>query len=97
MPAKGPRGYSAYDKSRVELTNARVQARRNAIQKYGAAAVKGKDVGHIKPLSEGGTNAPSNLKLQDPHANRADKSNMKNGKATNRKHLTDVIGYGKGR
>ena len=82
MPAKGPRHYSAYDKSRVELTDERVQARREAIKRWGEAAVKGKDVDHVKPLDEGGTNAPSNLRLRDPHENRADKSGMKGGHAT---------------
>jgi len=32
---------------------------------------KGKDIEHIKPLSKGGTDAFSNLKLEDPHDNRS--------------------------
>jgi hypothetical protein len=31
----------------------------------------GKDIDHITPLSKGGTNAPSNLKLKSPSANRS--------------------------
>ena len=31
----------------------------------------GKDIDHSVPLSKGGTNAPSNLKLKSPSANRS--------------------------
>lgn len=31
----------------------------------------GKDIDHVVPLSKGGTNAPSNLKLKSPSANRS--------------------------
>lgn len=31
----------------------------------------GKDIDHVKPLSKGGTNAKSNLKLKTPSANRS--------------------------
>ena len=31
----------------------------------------GKDIDHTIPLSKGGTNAPSNLKLKSPSANRS--------------------------
>ena len=31
----------------------------------------GKDIDHAVPLSKGGTNAPSNLKLKAPSANRS--------------------------
>jgi|TARA_R110002126_G_scaffold282926_1_gene431793 hypothetical protein len=31
----------------------------------------GKDIDHVIPLSKGGTNAPSNLKLKSPSANRS--------------------------
>jgi hypothetical protein len=31
----------------------------------------GKDIDHTVPLSKGGTNAPSNLKLKPPSANRS--------------------------
>jgi hypothetical protein len=30
---------------------------------------KGKDIDHVVPLSKGGTNAPSNLKLKKPSSN----------------------------
>jgi hypothetical protein len=32
---------------------------------------KGKDIDHVIPLSKGGTNAKSNLKLKTPSANRS--------------------------
>jgi 5-methylcytosine-specific restriction endonuclease McrA len=32
---------------------------------------KGKDIDHVVPLSKGGTNAPSNLKLKKPSENRS--------------------------
>ena len=32
---------------------------------------KGKDIDHVIPLSKGGTNASSNLKLKSPSANRS--------------------------
>jgi len=31
----------------------------------------GKDIDHVTPLSKGGTNAPSNLKLKSPSVNRS--------------------------
>jgi hypothetical protein len=31
----------------------------------------GKDIDHVTPLSKGGTNAPSNLKLKSPSDNRS--------------------------
>jgi hypothetical protein len=36
---------------------------------------KGKDIDHKKPLSKGGTNAPSNLRLVKPATNRSFKRN----------------------
>lgn len=32
---------------------------------------EGKDIDHVKPLSKGGTNAKSNLKLKTPSVNRS--------------------------
>lgn len=48
----------------------RVLARREMEDKHGVAALKGKDVGHKKPLRNGGTNAPGNLKIQSIKSNR---------------------------
>ena len=36
---------------------------------------KGRDIDHKKPLSKGGTNAPSNLRLVKPASNRSIKRN----------------------
>jgi hypothetical protein len=49
--------------------NARERAR-YAMDKKGIDR-KGKDIDHTIPLSKGGTNAPSNLKLKSPSANRS--------------------------
>jgi hypothetical protein len=48
----------------------RVQARRDVEKKVGKAAIAGKDVDHKKPLRNGGTNAPSNLRVATVKANR---------------------------
>jgi hypothetical protein len=53
---------------------ARGRARYWMIKKLGAEALKGKEVDHIKSFKGGGSNAPSNWRLRDPHSNRADKT-----------------------
>ena len=63
------------------------RAKRNAARaavkkKKGAAAVKGKDVGHKKPLSKGGSNAMSNLKVTSKKKNRG--HGMTRGKKANK-------------
>ena len=45
-------------------------ARAKVKKKLGAKAIAGKDVGHKKPLSKGGTNAAGNLKVQSKKKNR---------------------------
>jgi hypothetical protein len=45
------------------------QRARNEMDKKGVKRT-GKDIDHVVPLSKGGTNAPSNLKLKIPCANR---------------------------
>lgn len=70
--AKTGRIYYAQDTPEaVAKATARKQARRIMERKYGKQALKGKDVDHIKPLSEGGTNALSNLRLVSPAKNRS--------------------------
>ena len=49
---------------------ARNKARSEMVTKHGAAALKGKDVDHIKPLSKGGTNKPSNRRIMSVAKNR---------------------------
>ena len=61
------KGYQATPKQRKN------RAKRNkarAIMKKSGAKVAGKDVGHKRPLSKGGSNARSNLKVQSKKTNR---------------------------
>lgn len=46
------------------------QRARRALDKKGVDR-KGKDIDHIKPLSKGGTNSPSNLRVVSKSANRS--------------------------
>lgn len=46
------------------------QARRDMVKKGAVSPGDGKDVGHKKPLSKGGTNAPGNLTVQSKASNR---------------------------
>jgi hypothetical protein len=48
----------------------RNKARREMEKAHGAAALKGKDVDHKKPLRHGGGNHKSNLRLMDVSKNR---------------------------
>ena len=58
-------------KERGELpTRMERQRARNEMDKKGINR-KGKDIDHTIPLSKGGTNAPSNLKLKKPSENRS--------------------------
>lgn len=45
-------------------------ARAKVVAKKGKAAVKGKDVGHKRPMSKGGGNSMANLKVQSVAKNR---------------------------
>jgi 5-methylcytosine-specific restriction endonuclease McrA len=49
----------------------RKRARRLMIKEKGAAALKGKEVDHIKMLATGGSNARSNLTILSRKANRS--------------------------
>ncbi len=78
MPYKDPkdRNYKrdyqtqlARGKDERENRLARARAR-YALDKKGVDRT-GKDIAHVKALSKGGSNAPSNLKLQSPSANRS--------------------------
>jgi len=50
---------------------ARNGARRQMAAKLGESAIKGKDIGHKQALSKGGSNKPSNWKVQSVKANRS--------------------------
>jgi hypothetical protein len=78
MAAPSGRVYSAYDREYAKHDNAkqaaRMRARRAEVKRYGEAALKGKDIDHIKPLQAGGSNEPSNWRIRDVAGNRGDKS-----------------------
>lgn len=57
------------DRGEQPSRNARARAR-YALDKKGIDR-KGKDIDHVIPLSKGGTNKPSNLKLKEPKNNRS--------------------------
>lgn len=54
----------------VRKASERKKARRLAEKIYGKAALRGKDVDHIVPLSKGGKTIPSNLRIVSSSANR---------------------------
>lgn len=58
-------------KSRVKDRAMRNAARAAVKKKVGAAAIKGKDVGHKIAVSRGGQNGLSNLFIQSPKTNRS--------------------------
>lgn len=73
--------YRPYDREYAKHDNEkqreRMKARYWAIKRYGEAALKGKDLDHIHPLAAGGSNDPSNWRIRSIHANRGDKSVLK--------------------
>jgi hypothetical protein len=74
MYTKSPRPYKheyAMQKKRGEHEDRMERQRaRRALDKKGVDR-KGKDIDHIKPLSKGGTNTPSNLRVVSKSANRS--------------------------
>ena len=60
-----------HKKNRVKDRAQRNAARSAVKKKVGAAAIKGKDVGHKKAVSKGGSNGLANLFVQNPGANRS--------------------------
>ena len=80
MPSmtNGRRNYAAelawehkHKKNRVKDRAQRNAARAAVKKKVGAPALQGKDVGHKKAVSKGGSNGLSNLFVQNPGANRS--------------------------
>jgi hypothetical protein len=57
--------------ARKKARSERNKARRMAEAFYGKAAIRGKDIDHIKPLDQGGKTTKSNIRIRDPHANRS--------------------------
>lgn len=82
MPTN-PKGYMGayYHKNKKKFNNstekrkraARNKARAMMKKKLGAAAIKGKDVDHIRPLKNGGKTRLSNLRVMSKSKNRARK------------------------
>lgn len=66
-----------HKKNRVKDRAARNAARSAMKKKVGAAAIKGKDVGHKKAISRGGKNGLANLFVQNPGQNRSFSRNSK--------------------
>ena len=60
-----------HKKSRVKDPAQRNAARAAVKKKVGASALQGKDVGHKKAVSKGGSNSLANLFVQNPGANRS--------------------------
>ena len=74
----GRRNYAAelawehkHKKNRVKDRAQRNAARAAVKKKVGASALQGKDVGHKKAVSKGGSNSLANLFVQNPGANRS--------------------------
>lgn len=61
----------------------RHRARRVVEKHVGKSRIKGKDVDHIKPVKQGGSNESSNLRVRAVASNRSDggKSGSSSGKA----------------
>ena len=57
--------------NRVKDRAQRNAARAAVKKKVGASALQGKDVGHKKAVSKGGSNSLANLFVQNPGANRS--------------------------
>lgn len=57
--------------ARKRARAARNRARYKVAKELGEKAIQGKDVGHKRALSKGGSNSSGNLVLQNPAANRS--------------------------
>jgi hypothetical protein len=73
MPRNYAQEYKNYDGTPAvkKKRAARNKARRIMEDKGLVTKGDGKDVDHIKPLSQGGTSAESNLRVKDDNANRS--------------------------
>jgi len=82
MPRNYRQEYDRYQGTPEQKKNraARNKARAEAVKAGKASKGDGKDVGHKVPLSKGGTNKPSNHKVQSRSKNRS-----QGGKIGNRK------------
>jgi hypothetical protein len=67
-----------YDTYQGKPSSIRDRAQRNAARalmkkKVGEKVLAGKDVGHKRSIKDGGTNSPSNLRIESIKANRSRK------------------------
>ncbi len=91
MANKGGPKKAAYDKAygaRPEQKDARAQrnaARREAEREGKVSKGDGKDVAHKTAIKNGGTNADSNLKVQDKEGNRGWRKSQKGYRVPNEK------------
>jgi hypothetical protein len=80
MPGENPKEKRDYareyanfkkDPQNMKDHSARVKARRAMVREYGKDRLAGKDIDHIEPLRDAGTNnAPSNWRVSSVRANR---------------------------
>jgi hypothetical protein len=77
-------------RERAARNKARRDMMRKLTEKHGKAVaermMRGKDVDHKKPLSQGGSTGASNLRLRDASENRADKRMFKGRRTTRPKN-----------
>ena len=59
-----------HQKEQIHNRSLRNQARAKVVKQRGESAAVGKDVGHRRGLISGGTNAPSNIRVESIHKNR---------------------------
>lgn len=76
MPRVGKHKYGPYEKAHKDDTLRRMNARNRYEAKHGPIPA-GMDLDHKKPLIQGGSDKPGNLRLRPSGPNRADKSMMK--------------------
>ena len=92
--ALDPNRYKPYDREYARHDNAkqrmRMRARYAMVKKYGEAALKGKDIDHIHPLQAGGSNDPSNWRIQSAHLNRSHANDVKKAPGYKPIHLGRV-------
>jgi hypothetical protein len=67
--ARQVKGYN-HRPENIKKRSQRNSARRIVEKDVGKAALRGKDVDHIRPVRSGGGNARSNLRVRSEHANR---------------------------
>ena len=89
--ALDPNRYKPYDRIYAKFDNAKQRARMKArywmVKRYGEAALKGKDIDHKKPLQAGGSNDPSNWRIQSVKENRSRANEVRKDPDYNPIHL----------